>query len=213
MGIKRATRGPVPAIIELALAVALGAVLLAPPAAGQDGGPYGSTTTTTSIPGPPPDCQLRTRALSPGQPASATVRRVPRGDTVRLLFDGEEVARADATGPGRSPTVNVEMTFVVPQDAEPGPHEVVAVGPGFSATCQPPGGADTQVLSSEITRSRSSGLGGGLARTGFLSALLVVAAAALLLVGRLLLDVSRQRRHATARDASVAATGRAARRG
>lgn len=188
----------------LAVIVGLFVVVLAPPAAAQDGGPYGSTTTTAPAPpGQQPSCQLRTREMAPGARAAAAVRAVPRGSTVRLLFDGEEVARAEADGPGQSATVNIEMEFVVPSDAESGPHEVVAVGPGFTARCEIPAGGGAQVLGTSTSRSRG-GLLGRLPRTGVFVALLLVLAAALLLVGRLLVDAAGQRRHAAARDATVA---------
>src|SRR5688500_12194005 len=94
----------------VAVGVALGATLLAAaPSSAQDD-PYGSTTTTRPT-GQEASCQLRTRAAAVGERATVRVRAVPRGATVRVLFDGQQVAQGDATGSGSSPRASVDISF------------------------------------------------------------------------------------------------------
>ena len=171
------------------------ATVAAAPAGAQDDDPYGSTTTTAKH-GQRPSCRLRTEAGEVGSQASVTVKRVDRGATVRVLFDGRQVAEADATAPGSSAQVNVDIDFTVPE-AEPGTHEVTAVGADFTASCRTAHGdgfqvvASGEVLASEVTRPESSD-GGSLPRTGMYFGL-VLAALALLVVGWVLLAGSKRR--------------------
>jgi hypothetical protein len=177
----------------LGLVVALLAILAIPDAAHAGDGPYGSTTTTADH-GPPPSCRLRESTVAAGDTATARVKAAPRDSQVEIRFDGEVVAKATATGPGSSPRVNVDIDFVVPADAEPGRHDVTAVGADFSASC---GALDTrtgEVLSETVTNDR--GGSGSLPKTGITVALLLVVAVALVIVGRAVLEASRQRARA-----------------
>ena len=167
--------------------------------------PYGSTTTTAGPPGQTPSCQLKDDSAPPGGSATVAVRSVPRGDEVRVLFDGQEVASAEATGPGGSPHVNVDITFTVPETAEAGPHQVAASGPTFSVECQTGNGDDFEVtpegevMGAQETRGEGSG-GTGLARTGIYVGFLLALAAVLLLLGRALMDASHLQRRQAARE-------------
>jgi hypothetical protein len=154
-----------------------------------------------------------------GASVTATVRNVPFGETVRMLFGGTEVARA--TAPLQSQSVGapvllggqvlaqqatratVSVDFVVP-DVEPGSYLVTAVGVDFTAECTFEGGGFdvVDVLGDAVTRG--GGGGGFLPRTGMYVLLLLVIGAALVLVGRALLEESRRRRDVE-RDARRAA--------
>lgn len=179
-----------------ALFAALVFTLFAPGAGAQEDDPYGGTTTTTTRPGEAPSCMLKTKSAPPGGVATVTVRGVPRNSTVRLLFDGTQVAEADATGPGNSPTVHVDMSFTVPLDATEGPHDVVAVGVNFSVTCKTGNGEGFQVLAAEF--SRGGGGGGSLPKTGIYVLVFLALAVALLLLGRVLVEEARRRRRRAA---------------
>jgi hypothetical protein len=179
-------------------ALLLVAVLFPHAALAQDGGdnPYGSTTTTVDR-GPDPSCRLRDRDLSPGETATAQVKAVARDTHVEIRFDGEVVAEAEATGPGSSPQVNIDIDFVVPADAGPGEHHVTAVAPSFTLTCGSSGGREGAVMGASLERENQ---GGSLPRTGVYIALLVVTALALLLGGRAILTASRRRAAAERRS-------------
>lgn len=205
-----------------ALAAAVGAVVAlaafcASPGAAQDGDPYGGTTTTGGGPTPAATCELSMTSGDAGASVTATVRNVQFGETVRMLFGGTEVARA--TAPLQSQSVGapvllggqvlaqqatratVSVDFVVP-DVEPGSYLVTAVGVDFTAECTFEGGGFdvVDVLGDAVTR----GGGRSLARTGMYVLLLLVIGAALVLVGRALLEESRRRRDVE-RDARRAA--------
>lgn len=179
-----------------------------PPGRPTTTAPYGSSSTTSTPPGQTPSCLLRTEAGAVGTRASVTVRSVARGSTIRLLFDGRQVAEAEATGPGRSKRTNVDIDFTVPE-SRPGMHRVTAVGADFTAACQTSRGedfevvADGAVLGAQVTQDQS---GGSLPRTGiYLAILLAAAAVGLLLLGRALLTGSKRR--AAASTASRTRTG------
>lgn len=173
-----------------------GSFLLAAPAVAQED-PYGSTTTTTSttVPaGQQPSCLLRTESAGPTQPVTVTVRNVPRATTVRLLLDGAQVAQKDANGPGQSARVHVDMTFEVPAGTPPGMHEVTAVGASFAVRCLTNKGKSLEVLGEEVLsneQSRGGGFG-ALPRTGMYVLLFLLVAAALILLGRALLEPNRR---------------------
>ncbi len=179
-------------------AVLLAVGVLASPARAQDGGntPYGGTSTTIDD-GPEASCRLRARVLSPGETATAQVKAVARGTHVEIRFDGEVVAEEDASGPGSSPRLNMEIDFVVPADAGPGEHTVTAVAPSFTLSCQAPGGGDLEVRGASVERGDA---GGSLPKTGVYIALLVVVALALLVAGRAFVEASRQRARAERRE-------------
>ena len=190
-----------------AVCASLAATHVAPAGAQED--PYGSTTTTAPR-GQTASCQLKTKSAPPGGSATVTVRAVPRGDDVRVLFDGEEVAEAEATGPGTSPHVSVDITFTVPMSAEAGTHQVVASGASFSVACQTGNGADFEVTASgevlgeQITREGHGSGGSALPKTGVYLGFLVAIAALLVLLGRAFMEASRLQRRQAARDARAA---------
>lgn len=171
------------------------ALLLATPAAAQDG-PYGSTSTTRPSPGPRPSCRLTASVVTPGSTTVARVNAAPRGSTVRIFFNGEQVAEAEAEGPGTSPHVNVDIPYTVP-DVEPGSYPVAAVGATFTASCgtqRVEGEAEVGGEQVERGGSRSGGvLSGSLPRTGLAIGLLLAVALALIVAGRALLESSRER--------------------
>ena len=175
------------------LAALVGAtLLLAPgtPAGAQD--PYGGSTTSTAGPGPETTCRLREDTSSPGATATARVQAAPRDTEVQIRFDGVVVAEEMATGPGQSPQVNIDIDFVVPEDAEPGDHDVSAVGAGFSVSC------GTLTVQSETTPAGFSrdGGSGSAAKSGIYVAIALAVLAALVMVRRSVLDASRQRARA-----------------
>jgi hypothetical protein len=186
-------------LVGLLVSLAFVASLTAAPAGAQDDDPYGNTTTTAP-PGQTPSCQLRTDAGPVGSRASVTVKSVTRGATVRLLFDGRQVATAEATGPGSSPRTNVDIDFTVPE-SQPGMHEVTAVGADFTASCRTSHGdgfevvADGEVLGNQVTRDNG---GGSLPKTGVYLGILLAIAVGLLLLGRALLTGSKRRAGASA---------------
>jgi hypothetical protein len=191
-------------VVALTLALGVLTSLSVAPASGQED-PYGNTTTTTEHPGGKRTCQLRTESGEVGSRATVTVKGVTRGSTIRVLFDGQPVAEAEATAPGSSPQVNVDIDFTVPP-AEPGMHEVTAVGADFSASCRTSHGDGFdvvgEVLGAEVTRD---GGGSSLPRTGLYLGALVAVAVGLLLVGRVL--VTRSKRRAAASAGARARTG------
>ena len=181
-------------LVGVLVALALSASFTSP-AGAQDDDPYGNTTTTSAPPGQTPSCLLRTEAGAVGSRASVTVRSVARGSTVRLLFDGRQVASAEATGPGNSARTNVDIDFTVPE-AQPGMHEVTAVGADFTASCRTSHGdgfevvADGEVLGATVTRDQG---GSSLPKTGVYLGILLATAVGLLLLGRALLAGSKRR--------------------
>ena len=183
----------------VALLVAAAVVLLAtPPAGAQDDDPYGGTTTT-EVPQVVPACELGVTVGAPGVEALVTLTSVPAGATVRILLDGDEVARDTAplqsdTG---AATTTMEIPFTVPEVA-PDTYTVTAVGADFTVVCEPNG--EFGVLDAEVQRLPGV-FGGvtGLPRTGIYAALLVVIALVLIVAGRTLLGASRRRMEAERR--------------
>jgi hypothetical protein len=158
------------------------------------GGPYGSTTTTIGATGVvQPSCELLIASAAPGDNGSVRVGSAPRGSSIEIRFDGGVVAQAEATGPGSSPGVDVDVDFVVPTTASPGTHHVTAVGADFSVTCETSSGEEFAVLSATLTNDGGSG---SLPKTGITVALLLVVAVALVIVGRAVLEASRHRARA-----------------
>ena len=150
--------------------------------------PYGCIDTT--LPGetpPPPACVTSVSSGRPGDRVAVTITNVPGGSAVSLRFNGTPVA--SATAPASDTPVDVPMTFTVPEIAA-GRYSLVAVGPGFSAECL--AGTGFEVLSSGTPRSGGGGGGGSLARTGFTVLGLLVLAAVLVLVGRVMVQSSRR---------------------
>lgn len=167
-------------------------------------------------------CDMDLLSGQVGDPGSATVRNLPPGGEVRLLFGGIEVGSATAplaaqsagapvrfngpALPAQAGTSTVRIDFVVPQVA-PGVYLVTAVGVGFAVSCH--AGLDGfEVLAGNITRPDSGGLG-TLPRTGIFIALLLALALVLLLVGRALVEASHERRRAEDRVAAAAVSARA----
>jgi hypothetical protein len=208
MGVRRGPRaaaGHCPSVSlrrgTLAVAAALLAVVALPALAqtsahaaptGDD--PYGSTTTTADH-GPKPSCRLRETTVAPGDTDTARLKAVPRGSEVEIRFDGRVVAKETASGPGKSPRVNVNIDFVVPSDATSGDHDVTAVSSEFTAPCGTVTIPDGEVLGETVT---NDGTGGSwsLPKTGVYVALLLVLGVALVIVGRAVLEASRQRARA-----------------
>jgi len=179
----------------LAGLVVLACVLtMATPLASAQEDPYGSTTTTTAPPNLEPTCALSVTAAAPGASVTATVSNVPEGQTVRILFDGEEVGSGTAEG-----TTTVEVSFVVPQ-RPPGEYQVTAVGVSFAIACSLNGDASFSVLAAGTTRPGGGSGGGPLPRTGIYIGLFVVVAGALLLIGRTLTADSKRRRRRASRS-------------
>jgi hypothetical protein len=166
-------------------------LLLAGPVAAQDG-PYGSTTTTRPDGGPRPSCRLNPGAVAPGSSSSARVTAVPRGSTVRIFFAGEQVAEAEASGPGSSARVNVNVPYTVPE-VDPGSYPVTAVGETFTAPCgEQRVEGESEVRGAQVPRG--GGGSGSLPRTGLTVGLLLAVALALIVGGRALLEGARRRR-------------------
>lgn len=129
--------------------------------------------------------------------------------SVRLLFDGQQVAQGTAQGPGSSPQVNFDMSFTVP-DVEPGQYEVTAVGTTFTVRCTGPAGRGFEVLGADQSRGIGGEGGFSLARTGIYVALLFAVAVALLLVGCVLVSRARRRQKAERRALEASRRHRAA---
>ena len=184
----------------LLLGLSLAGVLAAPMAGAQD--PYGSTTTTAPVGEVEASCSLSLSKGTPGTEVTAKVAGVFFGETVRIRFDGTQVAQVtapDVAGASAGAPVllggqalpaqdaegstTVTVKFTVPKAAAVGNHVVTAVGDTFTCFCNP-NGIFTVTAASK----------GGLARTGVQIALLLVVAAVLMLVGRSLVSASRRRR-------------------
>ena len=147
--------------------------------------PYGGTTTTRQLPRTEVECELSATSGPAGVAVTATVRDMPPGSTVRLLFGGEEVGRGTVTG--ASTTVLID--FRVPA-VNPGRYLVTAVGGDVTVAC----GTDTDGYFAVLAAQATRGDDRSLPRTGVYAALLVAAAAALFVVGRGVLEASRRRR-------------------
>jgi len=156
--------------------------------------PYGSTTTTADH-GPQPSCRLRETTVAPGDTDTARLKAVPRDSEVEIRFDGRVVAKDTASGAGSSPRVNADIDFVVPSDATSGDHDVTAVSSEFTAPCGTATVPDGEVLGETVTNDGTGG-SGSLPKTGVYVALLLVIGVALLIVGRAVLEASRQRARA-----------------
>ena len=180
-------------------AVVVAGLLLAAagPAASQED-PYGGTTTTTrQLPRETPACDLSVTAGAPGTPVRATVTGVSAGDTVRVVFDGADVGRAEAEADGAGSAAAV-VDFRVPT-RPPGTYDVVAVGASFTASCGPEEGGGFGVLSAGVSQGGRSPL----PRTGVYVGLLLAGAAALIVFGRgILAEGRRRRRRAQPRHAA-----------
>jgi len=183
---------------SVAFLVVAAVLLAAPPASAQDDDPYGGTTTTEA-PQIVPACELGVTVGAPGVEALVTLTSVPSGATVRILLDGDEVARDTAPLQSESgaATATMEIPFTVPELA-PDTYTVTAVGADFTVVCEPQG--TFGVLDAD--EQRLPGVFGGvtgLPRTGIYVALLVVIALVLIVAGRTLLGASRRRREAERR--------------
>ncbi len=159
----------------------LAGLAAAPAVAGEP--PYGGTTTTTGD-GTDVDCELSDARGSSGDTITATVSGVTVGETVRIVFDGEEVAREVATA------TTVVLEFTVPPRPR-GSYEVAAVGDSFTTSCGRASGRFTIVRGATLERGDDGG--GSLPRTGIYIGLLVAVALGLLLLGRALLSARNDR--------------------
>lgn len=175
-----------------------------PAAAGaaQADDPYGPTSTT-----PPssfePECDLSVTTGAPGTRVTATVTNVPPGGTVRILFDGSEVGRGTAPeapatfrrAPIQTAATTLEIDFVVP-DLGPGTYIVSAVGANFTLECSPDADGFGVLAGATGDTPGSGDDDGRLAFTGLNLLLLLLVALALILAGRYVLRMARQRREA-----------------
>ncbi|CAN5753458.1 hypothetical protein BH24ACT3_BH24ACT3_01990 [soil metagenome] len=209
-------RGPRAAVVASVLVLVVFA--LAPAARAQVDDPYGPTTTTTEPGAEGASCSISGDAGQVGDTITATISGVPAGTRVQLTFNGEVVGEDTAESPtgdveGASQSVAVlfgggqsvsqaprdasaTITFQVP-DLPAGSYPVVAVGPGFSASCGTGGSFEVLGASAGGTDGGSGGdqgAGGLLPRTGAEIALWVLLACAAIVVGRTLLNTSRRRR-------------------
>jgi len=182
------------------------AMAMAAPALAGD---YGGTTVPGGSDGP--SCFLSITAGAVGASVTATVTGVPTGETVRIIFDSEEVGRATAGGdvtanatagavvfggPQQAVgTATVEVTFRVPARG-PGTYLVSAVADSFSRPCGSGDGSDFQVLAAGAVADR--GGSGPLPKTGIYVGALVLTAAALVIAGRGVLGESKRRRRSHA---------------
>ncbi len=184
--------------------VALGllSLLALPAAAGGDSCyPDGCTPPSNPEPTEDPTCGISLTTGQSGDQVTATVSNVPAGGTVRILFDGDEVASnasdEQAAGPlfFRGAAADVELTFTVP-DVAPGTYAVVAVGDTFSVTCgDGEGNTGFQVLAADATRGDGDGDDdGSLAFTGGQIILFLAVAAGLIGLGWFLVSSTRSRR-------------------
>lgn len=178
--------------------------------------PYGciATTTTTAFPPSPllPNCIVSNPNPVVGSTVEVIITNVPVGITVSLMIGSLEVdrkvagdgtlsaaalpksARSTAAAKAAAQTGYADVTFrfVVPQLAA-GTYTISAVGPNFRCDCNPIG-VQRDIAGSNVDRP---GGGGGLARTGFTVLGLLVIAAALIVVGRTMVESSRRRRPAS----------------
>src|SRR5258708_24979445 len=102
------------AVVSLVLGAVVLAGWVAPAGASVAKGcdPAYGCTPTTPPPGVEPSCTIDVTAAAPGATVTATLRNVPVGSHVRLLFDGAQVAEGDTTASGTSGSVT--LTFTVP---------------------------------------------------------------------------------------------------
>lgn len=203
---------PLRRLLAALLIVGVGSLGVASAASGQED-PYGSTSTTsTTAPSSDPVCGTSLESAQVGASVTATVSNVPPGTTVRILFNGSEVASGTADVQAQSvggPVLfggvslpaqangSVSLKFAVP-DVPPGTYTIAAVGDTFTVIC---GSGGFTVLGA------SQGGGGSLARTGVFAGLLLAIALVLLLVGRALMEESKRRKR-RARRAGGSADGR-----
>lgn len=157
---------------------------------------------TTTAPPAGPSCGIALETSIVDAEVTATVRNVPAGGTVRLLFAGREVARATNNGGVQSirampaQAADLTMTFTVP-DLPPGVYTVVAVGDTFTVTCTGNGFSIQGVAGSGGDRDgngNGDGGGGALAFTGASILGLVLLGLALLAIGYYLVRRNRSAR-------------------
>lgn len=153
----------------------------------------------TPPPPPAPACSLSVASAAPGVAVTASVTNAGAGASVRITFDGVEVAAATTGSEG-----SANIQWQVPPRTPPGQHQVFAVGATFNVQCGPfevPGG--TQVLGESTARNQGTAVagsqGGSLARTGIEIAALLAAAVVLILAGSQLLRLARRHRRRLAR--------------
>lgn len=174
-------------LLRLVVMILVGLVApVATPLAGAQEDPYGGTTTTVQLPRSDVECDLSVTSARAGSSVTATVRNVAPGVVVRVRFGGQEVGRAEAESDA---VTSVQIEFRVPP-VSPGRYLVTAVGADFTARC----GADTDGYFAVLAAQTDRGDDRSLPRTGVYVALLVAMAAALLLVGRAVLESARRRR-------------------
>jgi hypothetical protein len=174
----------------------LAVVAYAPPTAAQECDPqYGceerSNTGAFAVLGneqtrPDPTCTT-TGGATAGSRMGADVTNVPDGTEVRLLLDGVEVGRKQATPTRSDGLTTVAFSFVVP--ALERSARVEAVGAGLSAACPPIGVAGVAVTASPRPGSGS----GSLPRTGMLVAAWALAGVILIAAGRVVVSGARHR--------------------
>jgi hypothetical protein len=134
---------------------------------------------------------LSSQTVTPGETLTAHIDGVTPGAEVTVRFDGEVRGSATATAQPGSSTGSADITFTVPNDADPSrPHTIVLSGTGFS--CDP--GPVNEVLGETINRGAGGSGGGSLARTGVEVMALVALGLGLVVGGRALMRSARRRR-------------------
>lgn len=202
------TLRPAVAAALVALALAFTAIAGGSPAEGQEAcdPAYGCLSTTTTLAPaeiPTPECMVSASTATVGDRVTVTITNVPDGTTINLTLGGTTVATgtagASAAAAGEVATAavagysDVTMSFTVPE-LPAGNYTLVATGPAFQCQCLPSEGFQVLAAAQE-QNPRSGGTGGtgagSLARTGFTVFGFLLAAAVLIVLGRMLLERSR----------------------
>lgn len=188
----------------LAATIGVGVLAASPAVAApaQTCDPVYGCPPTSPPPRPTPTCTISAKAGLPGETVTGTVTWIPEGTTAYLALDGVVQSQGNADGSLGGGYGSATLTFRIPSDMQPGKHNVVLFGAGFS--CDPTFGGGFQVLAggvlgAETSRSAGGGAVGGasLARTGIEVALLLAIGLALVVVGaNLVRDARRRRRRA-----------------
>jgi hypothetical protein len=178
---------------------------------------YGCPTSTTEE-AVNPSCSIVPESAEAGSTVTGTLKNVPIGTEVSLLFDGDVVAKKTATADGQgqqalgiggrsaghlsvaalavTATGGAVISFIVPGSASAGTHTVVFSGAGFS--CDPTFGKGFAVLGASTTRRP-----GSVARTGIEVAMYLAVALALIVAGWQLARFARARQRRIARQNRV----------
>ncbi len=209
------------AAVALASVLALLAAIVLPGTAGSTPiTPAEALARTASTNGTPPpgedvtpECGLSVQAGVAGTVVLVGVGGLPDGTSIQVLFNGVQVAQGVAETPeagdedalgvggefaaaprhGRSVAVRAFaalLSFTISSTTPAGTYDVRAVGAGFNVSC----GAFTV----QVAGSSSRG-GGVMAFTGLNVSLLLAIAIVCLIVGRALIQASRERRRRRSR--------------